>query len=118
MVNVVLIKRQKKIGVGEHFGVLVDENQVIDFQNEGVRTISLHEFSCNQTFEVTRLSHRSMSQSDFETKLKKIQGFEYDLLSGNCEHWARDFVEGKFDSLQINSAVVFSLIGLAVYALS
>lgn len=118
MVNVVLIKRQKKCGVGEHFGVLVDDNRVIDFQNEGISIISLHEFSSNQTFEVTRLSYRLMSQSEFETKLKKIQGFKYDLLSGNCEHWARDFVEGKFDSLQINSAVVFSLISLAVYALS
>lgn len=118
MINVVLIKRLKKIGIGEHFGVLIGENQVIDFQNEGIRIISLLEFSCNQTFKVTRLSQRLMSQGEFEAKLKKIQEFKYDLLNGNCEHWARDFVEGRFDSSQINSAVVLSLIGLAAYALS
>jgi len=48
----------------------------------------------------------------------KMSDHAYDLISKNCEHWARFIVEGTEQSTQVQTVVAFGSIGVALYLLS
>lgn len=118
MYTVSLIKRPKIKGIGEHFAVQFNQNQVLDIQLTGLKTITIEEFSHNGKYQVTTELTRTLTVEEFNRQVANLKRFKYSFFGGNCEHWARQFVEGKFESKQINGLAVISLLALIVFGLS
>jgi hypothetical protein len=115
--TVSLIKRQKIEGLGTHYAVQLG-NQVFDIQKNGMNIISSGQFSHFGKYKVEVELTRTISYQEFLRQYEILKNLKYDKYTANCEHWARQFVEGKFQSHQIDGLVIVgSLIALA-YALA
>lgn len=100
--KICLIFREKLTGVGAHYGVLIGNERVIDFQADvGFRSITLEEFRQNKKITIEQEENYSPA---IEERFKKLisENNKYDLLLNNCEHNARMIVAGVKRSTQIN----------------
>jgi Lecithin retinol acyltransferase len=93
-----------------YFGFFEGVNKVIHKTNEGV-------FEENYDPYEWEILGR-MQSNELAVVVKRVQmslNDAYDLLSNNCEHFARFVVTGKKESSQIQGAVGWGILGVVTY---
>lgn len=111
-----LIRVRRKAGYF-HFGIVTGENSVVHFSDiDGdlksgggilIRETTLEIFAKNRAFEVENHSKSPFSQEEIVDRARSFIGAStfrdktYNLLTNNCEHFARYIFEGVAKSSQI-----------------
>lgn len=122
-----IVCREKLVGVGTHYGVMVEyagrsiEPECWELNIDGLRRMTLGEFGQR------RRVVREVSITDLRAVNAAIQrlnrsvlnpSIRYDLLQVNCEHWARGIVQGERRSSQISGLVGLGSLLLVAYVVS
>ena len=111
----------------EHFGVYLGAEICGHFgsqwvydnmKGQGDRVVSLHEFSLGKPIRVISTAHNDRALT-LARALQKIQKpSPWKLVSYNCEHGAREVVEGRPYSIQLQAAVGVSCLMFALMWIS
>lgn len=117
--DILIVARQKLIGFGEHWGVLLPNGYVAhSTDDKGPHYVSLQEFEAGRNIKVIR----KVPPSEYHSTLQRIQQelsqpAGYDLFTNNCEIFANRVTGYTPESPQIKGwGFFFALIGIAVLA--
>lgn len=102
------------LGAYEHHGVYTGEGTVVHRTQDGVSEVSLAEFSEGHFIEKVPHSDRLGKRKDVVRRARSYIGDnDYNLVFGNCEHFANKMISGRSESSQVNTAVndISSFIG-------
>jgi hypothetical protein len=96
----------------QHHGIYCGDNKVIHYsgeklakENAFIRISSLCEFSSGKTVRVRQYDVRHNPDETINRAESRLGDAEYDLISNNCEHFARWCITGDHCSEQIRDAV-------------
>lgn len=116
------VKRKSTYPLIEHYGVVVIGKHLesLGFYDKRPRVIHKTDLGiCADFFNLSewqRLKFVSVSQVDQEIMRIKValKNPTYDLLLGNCEHFARFVMEGKEYSTQVQTVGIMAVSALAL----
>lgn len=115
-----LIYRSKTNGFGQHWGVLLPDGRVADYQSvEGLRICNIEKFSAGLDVHI----EKAVPLSEWSGVFSRLDGLrqappDYHLIDWNCETFARWLVGEPPRSEQINDLAILATIGIAVKVLS
>jgi hypothetical protein len=121
-----LVSRTKLNGIGKHFGVLLDYGSpamglVVDVQaTEGVRAVPVGEFAQRRPVSVEAEFDEPLAVWNAWNRLSTIgqQSHGFDIIKGNCEHFARYVCWGNYESRQVKAATTLGGLALLLWLLS
>ena len=121
--GIFLVKRiSTAIPSKEHFGFVVSGKFLRSFDLSGYKAKVIHKVNTGVFQEsydprnwqvIHKMSQNEIPMAVLRAKLTLND--RYDLLSDNCEHFARFVTTGRKESLQVQSAIGWAAIGLATY---
>lgn len=101
--SVAIVSRPKLTGFGDHWGVRLWDNRIVDLVNDqGIRIVSAKVFAQGRSTKVIR-EIPSASRRDVMQRIHLAQSERrpYDLLNWNCEQFATWLVGERPESPQI-----------------
>jgi hypothetical protein len=113
-------------GLSKHHAVYLGADQfgqnwvAENSYGKGVRVVDAKEYF-SRTRMITRIEKFIGTEAQKRTLLyraAKMQGYDYDLLDYNCEHFANELIYGTSESKQVKNAVMLAiviLLALGVY---
>ena len=118
-----LLRVRRKFGY-YHFGIAVSEDRVIHFTGSGqdfamrekmkIIETPLKDFVKDGVLEIEQPYNSKFNRDDVVNKAReykdsnKFMGKYYNLVSNNCEHFARYCYDGKAQSLQVVTAAIIA----------
>lgn len=109
-----VISRPKLNGFGKHLGFLLLNGQVAHMETSGAVVVTFEEFALGRPVQLEKAAnpqHYHQIQYRAYQSIGRIP--EYDILNGNCEHYAYWLLDGKPQSPQV--AGLFLVAGVAVW---
>lgn len=95
----------------QHFGIDIGDGTVVhlatdrDRQGMSVQRVSLEQFANSATVSVEVVAEELAADLVVERSLAAVGNVGYDLMIGNCEHFARKMKTGKGQSHQVDMCV-------------
>lgn len=127
-VAVHLVRRNKLLTPGaKHFGVAVEFEtprciSIFELGYSELREVSVRDFKRNQEMDILCTIKRPRLVDDAIRRLNCIinhaDSLNYNPLFQNCEHFARQVVQGKKQSMQVQTVVTLVILTVVITLLS
>jgi hypothetical protein len=114
-----LISRAKRDGIGNHYGVLLADQSVIEFDPSGVNVTNLRAFASGASVYAHAIAPREALSSILQRAHSALkQDIPYRLIDSNCEHFARWLIGLPRESKQISFVALLALVAAVLYSVN